>query len=90
MTPGTDHTGITITYFCHDGEGNVLMQMRGQSCRDERGGWDIGGGALEYGHTVEDTLKKEIQEEYATDVLSFEFLGYRDVHREHEGKKTHW
>lgn len=66
------------------------MQMRGQSCRDERGGWDIGGGALEYGHTVEDTLKKEIQEEYATDVLSFEFLGYRDVHREHEGKKTHW
>ena len=24
------------------------------------------------------------------DVLGHEFLGYRDVHREHDGKKTHW
>jgi hypothetical protein len=22
--------------------------------------------------------------------LDYEFLGYRDVHREHNGKKTHW
>ena len=22
--------------------------------------------------------------------LNFEFLGYRDVHREHQGKNTHW
>jgi hypothetical protein len=22
--------------------------------------------------------------------LGYEFLGYRDVHREHNGKKTHW
>jgi len=32
----------------------------------------------------------EIKEEYCTDVLGFDFLGYRDVHREHNGKKTHW
>jgi hypothetical protein len=25
-----------------------------------------------------------------TEVLSFEFLGFRDVHREKDGKKTHW
>ncbi len=23
-------------------------------------------------------------------MLDFEFLGYRDVHREHDGRKTHW
>lgn len=33
---------------------------------------------------------KEISEEYCTDILDYEFLGYRDVHREHEGQKTHW
>ena len=33
---------------------------------------------------------KEIKEEYCADVLDFEFLGYRDVHREHNGVKTHW
>ena len=25
-----------------------------------------------------------------SDVISFEFLGFRDVHREHDGQKTHW
>jgi len=35
-------------------------------------------------------LRKEIAEEYCTDVLDYEFLGYRDVHREHNRKKTHW
>ena len=24
------------------------------------------------------------------DILEYETLGYRDVHREHNGKKTHW
>lgn len=52
--------------------------------------WDIGGGGLEHGHSVEDTVRKEINEEFGTDVLDFEFLGYRDVHREHESAKTHW
>lgn len=42
------------------------------------------------GDTVENTLKKEIAEEYCTDIIDYEFLGYRDVYREHEGKKTHW
>ena len=44
----------------------------------------------EFGDTVENTLRKEIKEEYGTDILDFEFLGYQDVHREYKGKKTHW
>jgi len=32
----------------------------------------------------------EIQEEYNAKVLDFEFLGFRDVHRSHNGKPTHW
>ncbi len=42
------------------------------------------------GTKVEDTLKREIKEEYCADVLSYEFLGIHDVHRKHQGKKTHW
>lgn len=45
---------------------------------------------MDFGDTIENTLKKEIMEEYCTDVLYYEFLGYRDVHRENNGKKTHW
>ena len=66
------------------------MSKRSTNCRDEHGCWDPGGGGLEFGHDVIETLKKEIKEEYCTDVLDHEFLGYRDVHRKHDGKKTHW
>jgi len=90
MRKGFDFTGVTVVYFCHDGKGNVVMQKRGANARDEHGRWDIGAGGLEFGDSVEETLRKEILEEYGTNVLDFEFLGFRDVHREHDGQKTHW
>ena len=97
---GVDYTGVCVVYFCHDGKGNVLMGKRSQKTRDEQGKWDIGGGSLEFGERVEEALKREVNEEYSTDVLKHEFLGFRDVHRTHLDtdqkisviplKKTHW
>ena len=90
MIKGVDFTGISIVYLCHDAQGNFLMQKRGKPCRDEQGRWDCGGGALEFGDTVEKTLAKEIKEEYGVKIIKSEFLGFRDVHRENNGNKTHW
>lgn len=90
MKKGEDFTGISVIYFCHDGNGNFLLNKRSKNCRDEVGNWDCGGGGLEFNDTIENTLSKEIREEYCADILGYEFLGYRDVHRESEGKKTHW
>ncbi len=90
MKKGEDYTGITVVFACHDGAGNYFLGKRSTACRDEHGTWDPGGGALEFGDTAEDTLHKEIKEEYCTDVLDLEFLGYRDVLREQGGKPTHW
>lgn len=90
MQRGVNYVGVAVVYFCHDGKGNVLFSKRGVNSRDEQGTWDIGGGGVEFGDEVIDTLKKEIREEYCTDVLDYEFLGYRDLHREHNDKKTHW
>lgn len=90
MQKGVDFTGVCVVYFCHDGDGNFVMSKRGTNCRDEQGRWDPGGGGLEYGDTVEATLRKEILEEYGTEVRSFDFLGFRDVHRNHNGTRTHW
>jgi ADP-ribose pyrophosphatase YjhB (NUDIX family) len=90
MKKGVDFTGVTIVFLCHDGEGNILLCKRGQKCRDEHGRWDCGGGALEFGSTVEDTLRKEIQEEFCTGILDYEFLGFRDVHRGDKSSKSHW
>ncbi len=90
MKKGVDFTGITVVFMCHDGKGLYLLGKRGKNCRDEHGKWDPGGGGLEFGDTIEETLRKEIKEEYGADVLDHEFLGFREVHREHEGAKTHW
>jgi len=90
MKKGVDYTGVTIVYLCHDREGNILLNKRSNNCRDEHGTWDPGGGGLEFGDTIENTLRKEIMEEYSTDILEYKFLGYRDVHREHNNEKTHW
>ncbi|MBR9675757.1 NUDIX hydrolase [Candidatus Woesearchaeota archaeon] len=90
MKKGIDYVGVSITFFCHDREGNFLMALRSENCRDEHNTWDIGSGGLEFGDSIIETLKKEILEEYTTSILEHEFLGYRDVHRLHEGVKTQW
>ena len=90
MKQGMDYTGVCVVYFCHDGKGNFVMGKRNNNTTDEHGKWDIGGGKIEFDQNVEDVLRREIKEEYCTYVLGCEFLGYRDVHREHEGKRTHW
>jgi 8-oxo-dGTP pyrophosphatase MutT (NUDIX family) len=87
---GVDYIGVSVIYFCHDGAGKFVMAKRSKNARDEQGRWDIGGGGLEFGEFVEDALCREVKEEYCTDVLGCEFLGYRDVHREHDGVPTHW
>lgn len=90
MKKGIECIGISVVYYCHDGAGNVLMAKRSKNARDEIGRWDIGGGAVEFSENIEETVKKEIKEEYSTDVLKLEFLGFRDVHREQGGVETHW
>ncbi|HEY4495978.1 MAG TPA: NUDIX domain-containing protein [Candidatus Paceibacterota bacterium] len=90
MKKGEDYVGVTVVYFCHDGQGNFVLSKRKNTCRDEHGRWDPGGGGLEFGDAVQDTLAKEIKEEYCTNIIKSEFLGFRDVHRKYDGIKTHW
>lgn len=90
MQPGIDYTGVCVVFLCHDGEGQIVLSKRGEKCRDEQGRWDPGGGALEFGENVDQTLRKEIKEEYAADVLETEFLGFMDVHRTLKNRPTHW
>src|SRR3989338_365114 len=79
MKQGFDFIGNSVVYFCHDGKGNVVMAKRSQNARDEKGRWDIGGGALELYETVDQALRKEIKEEYNCEVISFDFKVLVDV-----------
>ena len=91
LKKGIDYTGINVTFCCHDGEENFLFAKRSDQCRDEQGTWDCGGGSVDFGDSIEGTLVKEIMEEYCTDVISYDYLGFRDVFRTlPNGTKTHW
>ncbi len=87
---GVDYIGVSVSFVCHDGKGNVLLNKRGQNCRDEQGRWDNGGGSLEFGETFEECLRRELKEEYCVEPESFVNIGTFNNLREHDGKKTHW
>lgn len=87
---GIEHIGVSGVALVHDGHGNLLLQKRGDQARDERGAWDICGGAIEFGDTIEDTVRKELLEELCATPINMEFLTVYDAHREMLGQKTHW
>lgn len=87
---GIDHIGICVSFVCHDGNGNTLLQKRSQTCRDERGTWDFGGGKMEFGEDFAQAALRELKEEYDCDGEIEYQLPVANVLRENDGVKTHW
>jgi 8-oxo-dGTP diphosphatase len=87
---GIDHIGISASFVIHDGQGRVLLQKRGASARDENGRWDVGGGAIEFGESIDEAVRREIKEELCAEPLDIQFLTIYDAFREHDGDNTHW
>lgn len=87
---GIDHIGISASFVIHDGKGNILLQRRGPNARDENGNWDVGGGAIEFGESIDEAIKREVMEELCVEPLDIQFLTVYDAFREHNGNSTHW
>lgn len=88
---GVDFIGVTCVFVCHDGKGRFLLHKRSKNCRDEQGRWDNGGGAHEFGHSLEDTIKREIREECGAPAHNLQFIKAYDAHRKlDDGTPTHW
>ena len=87
---GIDHIGVSASFVVHDGKGRVLLQKRGAGARDENGRWDVGGGAIEFGESIDETVRREIKEELCTEPINIQFLTVYDAFREHGKDNTHW
>jgi len=90
MKIGTDYIGVTTPFYCHDGEGNILLHKRSDQCRDEHHRWDTGSGQLEHGLSVQDNILKEIEEEYGCKGEIQEILPAHDIFRDQDEVATHW
>ena len=64
MKPGADFIGVSVSFYCNDGQGRFLFSKRSIRCRDEHGHWEPGGGRLEFGETPAEGVMRELQEEY--------------------------
>lgn len=87
---GVDFIGVSCVFYCHDGNGNLLLHKRSCNCRDEHGHWDCGGGALEFGETFEEGVRREIFEEYGVEPIALKFAVAKNVLRDNNGTPTHW
>lgn len=87
---GIDYIGVGACAVVHDGNGKVLLMKRGEQARDERGRWDICGGAIEFGETVEAAIRRELMEEICAEALEVAFITAYDAHRTQNGIETHW
>lgn len=87
---GYDFIGVSAVGLVHDGHGKLLLQKRGPEARDERGHWDLCGGAVEFGDTIEQTLLRELKEELCVQPQHMELLTAYDAHRNFHGRASHW
>jgi ADP-ribose pyrophosphatase YjhB (NUDIX family) len=88
---GIRYVGISTSFLCYDKSGEFVMAMRGQSSRDEHGTWDQGGGALDFGSTLLENVRREVLEEYGAEAKKIDLLGYDEVFRKlADGTPTHW
>ncbi len=88
--PGKDYIGVSTPFFCVNGSGEILFQLRGTETRDESGRWDPGSGKLEKGLELEENVKKEVREELNTECTIIDRLPAHGIFREHKGEKIHW
>ena len=49
-----------------------------------------GGGAIEFGESIDEAVRREIREELCVEPSDIQFLTVFDVFREFNGVKTHW
>ncbi len=88
MKKGVDYIGVGVGVALFNDEGKILITKRGQKAQNDRGKWEIPGGAVEYGETLEDAAVREIKEENDVDIEVVELLGIYNHLLKEEGQ--HW
>ncbi len=63
MKKGIDYIGVGIGAVIVDTDGKMLLSKRGPKAKNERGKWEFPGGGVEFGDTMEETIKREMKEE---------------------------
>ena len=88
MKKGVDYIGVGVGAAIFNSDGKLFIAQRGKKAKNERSKWQIPGGGVDFGETLEDALKREIREEHGIEIEILELLGICDhiIPDEHQ----HW
>ena len=68
MKRGVDYIGVGIGAVVVNSQNKFLLSKRGPKAQNERGKWELPGGALEFGENFEKTIVREMNEEFGIEV----------------------
>lgn len=85
---GIDYIGVGIGAVIFDKEGKIFLSKRGKKSRNEQGKWECPGGAMEFGDSFEDTIKREMKEEFDIDIEIIHQLNA--LNHRIPAEKQHW
>lgn len=68
MKPGIDFIGVAVGVFIINSAGQVFLTKRSKHTTNERGTWEIPGGKVNFGETLQDAAIREAKEEYDIDI----------------------
>jgi 8-oxo-dGTP diphosphatase len=74
MKAGIDYIGVSVGAMIFNDKHDLLLCKRGQKAKNERGCWEIPGGAVEFGETLQEAIKREMKEELNVEVELLEQL----------------
>ncbi len=88
MKPGVDYIGVSVGALILNKKGEIFLTKRGLQATNERGMWEIPGGKVRFGETLQDAVKREMKEEYGVDLI----LAYQFPAQDHliPRERQHW
>jgi mutator protein MutT len=88
MKKGIDYVGVGVGAVIRDKEGKFFLAKRGPKAKNEHGRWEFPGGGVEFGETMEETIIREIKEEFDFDIEPLE--PFLPVNHLIPREKQHW
>ncbi|OGK66349.1 hypothetical protein A2313_01505 [Candidatus Roizmanbacteria bacterium RIFOXYB2_FULL_41_10] len=68
MQKGIDYVGVGIGAVIVNKDNKLFLSKRGKQARNEQGLWEFPGGGLKFGDSFENTIKREIKEEFGMEI----------------------
>lgn len=68
MRAGVDYIGVSTGAMIFNEKGELFLSKRSKHTKNERGCWEIPGGEVDFGESLEHAVKRETREEFGVEI----------------------